>query len=392
MGVIPIICKKNFSSCAFNKLFILNSFSDKYNSSTIVRKVYILEGSDLIMNKRVYFVDGNQREFVKYFKDKSGLSWSDASAKLKINENTLSKAYRFGTCNIPYVLFKQILFLINESEEKVSEKFNIQLIEEQEIIGRKMFGERKKILKPINITFENKDLNLDISDINFSKPDLEKGIKIPLRMSPLLAEEIGMHYGDGFLSARKYDYRLKGNPNDEKEYYLNYIKPLFKSLYNIKINPKDFEASFGFELYSKAFWEFKTKVLKIRPGNKRNIRFPEALKVKDEKILAAFIRGLFDTDGSVSFISKYGYKNYYPSISIGLISKEFISEVAEILEMFGLEPRVYFNERYGIIALYGTETLERYEKIIGWSSPKNLNKVAEWRRRYPQLNKMAVVV
>ena len=395
MGVIPIICKKDFSSCAF----ILNSkgfkeylYNENFNSSTIVSKVYKLKKLDSFMNKRVYFVDDNQRDFVKYFKDKSGLKWRDISLKLKVNENTLSKAYRFGNCNIPYNLFKQFLSLINESEENIFKKYNIQLMEEQKAIGRKIFGERKKTLKAMNITFEDRDLDLDISKVNFSKLDLQKGIKIPLRVTPLLAEEIGMHYGDGFLSASRYDYRLKGNPKDEKEYYINYIKPMFKNLYNIDVSPKDFEASFGFELYSKAFWEFKTKVLGIGSGNKKEIRFPDVFKVKDEKILTAFIRGLFDTDGSVSFISKYGYKGYYPSISLSLISKEFIREVAEILEMLGLEPCVYFNERYGVIALYGVETLERYEEIIGWSSPKNLNKVAEWKRRYPQLNKMAVVV
>ena len=65
--------------------------------------------------------------------------------------------------------------------------------------------------------------------------DLDKKIKIPSVITEDLAEETGMHLGDGFLSAKRYDYRLKGNANDEKEYYINYIAPLFKSLYNIDI-------------------------------------------------------------------------------------------------------------------------------------------------------------
>jgi hypothetical protein len=53
--------------------------------------------------------------------------------------------------------------------------------------------------------------------------------------------------------------------------------------------------------------------------------------------------------------------------------------------MIGLKPRVYFNERYGRISIYGINALKRYEELIGWSSQKNLNKLNDWRNRYPML-------
>ena len=339
------------------------------------------------MKKRVNFADGKQSDFFKYIKLKSNLTWKELSDKLKINESTLSKSYRFGICDIPYDLFKELLRLTDLDEQKIIADYKAKIVEEKEIIGRKVFGEQKKILNQIKITYKNRNLNLDISKVNFSKYDLERKIKLPNRLTPELAEEIGMHFGDGFLSEKRYEYRLKGNPNDEKEYYENYIKLLFRKLFNIDVSLKDFRTSYGFELKSKAIWEFKIRILKIKPGNKYNLYIPDTLKVNDINILSAFIRGLFDTDGCLSFKSKYGYKNYYPSIEIGLISKNVIKDVVEILKMLGFGPQISFNRNCERITLNGISQFKKYEKLIGWSSPKNLNKVNNWKIQYPELNR-----
>ena len=344
------------------------------------------------MNKRVCFSSGDQNRFIKYLKDKSTLGWKELSKRLGVNESTLSKSYMFELCNLPYNTFKKILVIINKDEKSILKKYNGKIRREELVIGRKVFGEQRKALDKIKITFKSTNLNLILSEVKCSKSDLNKGIKLPTSITPELAEEIGMHFGDGFLSARKYDYRLKGNQIDEREYYSIYIAPLFKKLYNINVKLKDFDRSFGFEIYSKALWEFKTKVIGIKPGKKYGITFPEILKVNNIKILGAFLRGLFDTDGSTGFKTKYGYKNYYPEITLALTSKRLIKDVAIILFMLGFNPCVYFNEKYGIITIYGVRTFKRYEKLIGWSSPKNLNKVNEWKMRYPQLYNMADVV
>ncbi|MBI2044710.1 hypothetical protein HYT23_01490 [Candidatus Pacearchaeota archaeon] len=339
------------------------------------------------MNKRVVFPKGFQSKFIKNIKEKTGLSWKELANKLSVNEGSLSKAYRFELCNIPYDLFTKMIGLIKENEENLIKTSNLKVIEEKVIIGRRVFGEQKKMFGPINIKFKNKNLLLDISKVRFSKYDLSKEIKLPLKLTPDLAEEIGMQFGDGFLSSRRYDYRLKGNPNNEKEYYLDYIKPLFKKLYNCDLKIKDFKTSFGFELYSQAVWEFKTKALGIKPGVKYNLFIPNKLKVNNMGILSAFIRGLFDTDGSISFKSKYGYEKYYPTIEISLTSKKVIKDVAEILSMMGFKPWVGFNKKYGRISLYGIGAFKRYKELIGWSSQKNLNKVNDWKERYPKLIK-----
>lgn len=346
------------------------------------------------MTKRVSFERGLQKKFIKNLKNKTGLKWRSLSNKLKVKESTLTKSYMFELCDLPYKLFKEIVRLLDEDENKILKDYKAKVREDTLVIGRKCFGEQKKVLDPIKITFKNNDIKLDITRINYSKYDLERSIKLPDKLTPELAEEIGMQFGDGFLSKKRYDYRLKGNPNDEKEYYQNYIKHLFKKLFNVEVNLKESYNSYGFELRSKAIWEFKTKVLGIKPGKKYNIRLPEILKIKNVEIVTAFIRGLFDTDGSLNFKTRYGYYKYYPSIELTLTSKELIKEVGEILSMLGFDPSVIFNKRYGRIFIYGIGALKRYEELIGWSSQKNLNKLKDWKDRYPELDssKMAVVV
>lgn len=372
-----------------NNIFNIVILNQEYGGDSLMaeRNNYKCFLFDVIMKKRVYFLKGNQKRFIAYLKKKSNLNWRNLSERLGRNENTLSKSYMFELCSLPYDLFKECLDIIDEDENKILKEYAGDVKEEAVIIGRKVLGEQNKYLGQINIIYSNTRLNLDISKVNYSKHDKEKGMILPNKITPKLAEEVGMQFGDGFLSAKKYDYRLKGNPYNEREYYIKYIKPLFKKLYNMEVNLRDFDRSFGFEIYSKALWEFKTKVLGIKTSPKYDIRFPEVLKVNDKNILAAFIRGLFDTDGCISFKTKYGYNKYYPSIELSLASKELIKDVVKLLDMLGFNPSVRFDKKYGRISVNGIGALKRYEKIIGWSSPKNLNKVNDWKKRYPQLNK-----
>tara|TARA_Y100000310_G_C20685867_1_gene818940 strand:+ start:902 stop:1942 length:1041 start_codon:yes stop_codon:yes gene_type:complete len=338
------------------------------------------------MKKRVNFPREKQLKLFRDLKELSKLSWKELSDYLNVNTRTLCVSYKYGYCKIPENVFNKLCKIIGKSREDILEEYLGEIVDEWHAIGRKVFGERRKYLGEMQITYKSKDTYLDTSQVNFSKYDLERGIRLPNKLTPELAEEVGMHFGDGFISSKRYDYRLKGNPKDEKKYYTNYIKQLFKKLYNVDLNLKESWKSFGFELRSKAIWEFKTKVLEIKPGKKYGITIPEVLKVNDKKILAAFLRGLFDTDGSLCFKTQYGYEKYYPTIALVLTSKKVIKEVALILGMFGLEPRVYYNDTYGKIYLNGINRFKRYSEFIGWSTQKNLDKIRNWEKRYPELN------
>ncbi|MBU0460236.1 MAG: hypothetical protein KKH52_02775 [Nanoarchaeota archaeon] len=244
------------------------------------------------------------------------------------------------------------------------------------------YGKSKIKIKDKNITFRKSSLVLDASKINFSHKDKKKCIILPSKLTPLLAEEMGMHLGDGFLSASKYDYRLKGHKLDEKWYYVDYIRHMYKQLYNIDVKLKNYSDTIGFEIYSKALWEFKVCVLGINPGRKDDICLPEIIKVNDEDILRRFIRGFFDTDGSVYFMDTNGTGNFYPRLSITQKSKQIIDDLGNIFRMLGFSPKVYHYKTESHVILYGYSQLKHYENEIGWSSPKHLKKVRRWKEMF----------
>ncbi|MFH2028210.1 MAG: LAGLIDADG family homing endonuclease [Nanoarchaeota archaeon] len=248
-----------------------------------------------------------------------------------------------------------------------------------------MIGEKRKKLKKIDIKYKQKKLELNIKNINITKGDIKKGVKIPNMLTPKLAEEIGMHIGDGYLSDKKREFRLKGNKKDEKEYYDSFVKQLYKDLFRIDLKIKEYESTYGFEIYSTAISEFKSKVIGIPRGRKDNIVIPDIIKVNNLEILTSFLRGLFDTDGNIHFQSRYGYKNYYPLISISQKSVKLIKEICTLLEMLGLSPSFYIGKNYASVSLYGYESLKRYIELIGFHNPKHLKKIDDWEKAYPKL-------
>jgi len=331
----------------------------------------------------VVFPEGKQKEFLRIVKKYSKLTWVELGNKINVNGGTLKAAYQFEKCSLPYAVLKNIISFQGTTEEAINTEYGAEIIES--ITGKGHYGISRVKLPEVDITFDKKPEKLDTSQVNFSACDIKKkNLKLPTKLTPSLAEEIGAHLGDGFLSGDKYEYRLKGNKN-EKKYYDQFVKKTFKELYNIDLNIKEYETTYGFELCSKGLWEFKNKVLGIPAGRKNDIRIPEVIKVNNQEILCSFIKGLFDTDGCVSFLDYKTHGNHYPVISFSSRSKFLVQETGEILNMLGLKPTFSDDKKYYYIYLYGYKRLEIYTKMIGWSNSKHTDKVIQWKQNYPEL-------
>ena len=382
-----------FTDCNsdFDSLIYIKSFDCLYHNGVIVSKEKFKYNRNIykLMEKRVIFPSGKQKDFLIKSKEELNSTWSEFSQKLNVNRTSLEKSYRYEYCSLPYKMFVNICKIKNLSENSILSFYGAKVIDFNPfgVIGRKALGEKRTNLNKFNISFRYKPLIFNNSEVKSSRYDEEKGLKFPNKLTPELAEEIGMSIGDGFLSNRKYEYRLKGNKN-EREYYDFFIKPLYKKLFNLNLNIKEYETTYGFEIASKGLWNFKKKVLGIPSGRKDNIELPDIIRVNDVKILTSFIRGVFDTDGNVYFRTNYGFKRYYPIIQVALLSKELIFGIAEILSMLGFDPYI-FEEKGGCWHIYlnGYERMRKYSQLIGWNNPKHLNKVKEWKEAYPELSK-----
>lgn len=217
------------------------------------------------------------------------------------------------------------------------------------------------------------------------------------------AELVGLSFGDGGLTYRsnsnRVKFQLRGDMKEEKENYDNYIAPLFDKEIMIPI----FNRKVGF-VYNKRmnFYGICVESVKIEKplnylgipsGVKKELFIPEWIKENDE-YSKRFLRGLFDTDGSVHCQRNYSIKNnkYHTQIRISIvsISKNLINGLIGILDRLGIkyvltekEPNMNggFNRKraYGVKICGGIQ-VNKWFNEIGSKSHKHLTKYEVWRR------------
>jgi len=240
-------------------------------------------------------------------------------------------------------------------------------------------------------------MELDISKIQFSKPDLQKNLKLPNKLSKDLAYICGVLVGDGHISKNyggkcRNDIYCSGNPKDEVEYYNRIIVPLFFRLFNIKLKAKSFmNKTYGISFGSKAIHTFLTQIIGLPKGKKyAYLRIPK-LFLLDKELIKYFICGVFDTDAGFTLKKRYKTYNYYPVMCFTSKSKQFTNEMYKQVIQFGIHPtKVYkvklFDKRInkGFTIVYrfdinGHSNLIEWYKIFSFRHPKHFVKFHVWK-------------
>ena len=224
-------------------------------------------------------------------------------------------------------------------------------------------------------------MRFDISSVKFGKPDLDKGIFLPQEMTTDLAEEIGLHLGDGSMNfySNKGLFQLRGHINDDKKHYLSRIRPLYKKLYNLDVNLREMPSSgvVGFQVWSDAMVSFKKKVLNLPLGPKNEIGIPSL--INNNELFFSFMKGLFDTDGSLHIENKRGKP--YPRIDIKTTSRRLCLQIHRLLNEKGIRATYYKYKRkeknwkdlYSII-VRGFVPIRKWFEHIGSNNPKHIEK------------------
>jgi len=122
------------------------------------------------------------------------------------------------------------------------------------------------------------------------------------------------------------------------------------------------------------------------------------LNSKDKVFYARFLRGLFDTDGCLSFqkknYSKFRLKkNFYPVISIATVSERLIEDIKEMLNYLqikhfshGYQPNTkrkdypYKDNYRHAIYVNGIERLKKWMEVIGTRNPSKLSRYLIWQK------------
>ncbi len=214
-----------------------------------------------------------------------------------------------------------------------------------------------------------------------------------MEISLELAKLIGIHMGDGCISVTdKYsEYALSGDITEEVEYYDNYIVPLynkliFQPLIRKNIFPKRYEknSSYGFFVFNKTVVDFFLK-LGLKKGSKLDMEIPFEIR-NNPKLWPYFLRGIFDTDGTLYFNKNYSVKKQnqrhnQARIRLGLTSKKVIEQIYSMLTKLDFHPYLKpaykgkrdLNPIYSIMIQRKGEVI-RFINEIGFDSIKHLTK------------------
>ncbi len=234
-------------------------------------------------------------------------------------------------------------------------------------------------------------MKFDLSRLNFSRKDLLRGLTLPSEMNEALAEDIGIMVGDGCLhqtirkTSTSNEIQCYGNATSDRTYYEIYVKNLKKELYNLNfsflIKKKNTCALIR---DSKGLFEFYTTIIGLPRGRKDNIGLPIVIW-SDTKFIRACLRGLIDSDGSFQIKMRN-----YPVVKLNFASKKLIQDCQKAFNLLGLKVSIKtdcamihsITKRPYItnyLYLSGHEKIEQYTQLIGFSNPKNILKLQEYK-------------
>lgn len=245
-------------------------------------------------------------------------------------------------------------------------------------------------------------MKFDLSKIEMSESDIRRGIKLPESLTPELAEFIGIMVGDGHLgyypglstSGHKIvrsDVRIACNKNEQQ--YMDYIRNLFHSLFHIVLSyePDPRSETVILRANSKIIVQYINKICGIPINRKTNVvAIPEMIKISNNNIQYAFLRGLVDTDFTLTFQNRTNKGHNYPLIKGNFKSKILVQDLEVLFEELGFKCSACYDlirpdKRFGPtiingIFLYGKKNFEKWVKNIGFSNQKFLRKVEKWQK------------
>ena len=246
-------------------------------------------------------------------------------------------------------------------------------------------------------------MDLNLSNVVYSKHDLKRKIKIPTKLTPMLAEDLGFHIGDGCMieyrrkdtGGMRYQFNYSGNLNKDFNYFQNKLLPRKKKLYNLDLKVKihTTENSIYVSYYSRVLYDFFL-ALDIPSGKKTKVSLPEIIKKSPKRIKAAFIRGLAAADFCVCV--KNRSNGIYPSIKFVTASKILCKDVCKILQEFRIPLTRYeefkIDKRFKqptttyCLDINGRKRLNLWMQRIGFSDKRNLISVTKFSRARRDLN------
>ena len=244
-------------------------------------------------------------------------------------------------------------------------------------------------------------MKLETINVKLSEHDKKRNISIPQYLTPELAEFIGLMIGDGNISQFHYptiegrstlhsDIKIACNKNEVQ--YITHIQHLFQKLFNLELKymQEKSQGAIALRAHSKGIVHFLNLACEIPIKQKGSIvGIPTIIKNNPLEIKRAFLRGLADTDFSVSFQNKTGKGHNYPVIKASFKSRKLVQDLEELYKELGFVYSTYYNQtthdkRFAnpttihSVYLYGRKNLTHWLNHVGFSNEKFLRKTKKW--------------
>ncbi|RPI77804.1 MAG: hypothetical protein EHM41_26505, partial [Chloroflexi bacterium] len=170
--------------------------------------------------------------------------------------------------------------------------------------------------------------------------------KLPVVLDEELAFFLGYMTGDGFVASKPDDHRL-GVSVSHESYLYNEMPDYMERLFGVKVHrqqkPNDRSATFVID--NRAVKEF-LQINGMAKGRSRDARVPRIIRQSPPEIVGAYLRGLFEADGSTS----HGFPMLMST------SARLIEEVAGLLIGLGCPIKIRTASpgvsHYGKLAIY----------------------------------------
>jgi hypothetical protein len=203
------------------------------------------------------------------------------------------------------------------------------------------------------------------------------------------AELIGFFIGDGCLCRyfSKYDSRWKsvvlftGNLKNDRTYYEEVLRPIIMKNFNVNgyvyLRRKD--NTIRYSIFSEKVIEYFLKMgFKFGPKfNSYNI----PLCINNRFLEKAFIRGIFNADGTVYRRYNKRYRNHpifygkYAIVQFKLKNSALIRSIRTMLQRSGFNVnRITRTREYYLIRITDQEHVERFFKEIATNHPYHLKR------------------
>ncbi len=240
-------------------------------------------------------------------------------------------------------------------------------------------------------------MKIKTNNVKFSQADIRRNITITTKLTPELAEIMGILMGDGHLGIdldyKQYALNICGNMNEDYEHY-DYINYLFYKIFNTKLRLSNWieRNAIMARIGSKAILTFFDEI-GFPIGNKNdNANIPNLIKKSSSKHKINFLRGLADTDFCLTF--KRTSKNSvhkYPVIKGSFKSKDLIEDLVKLLTALNIPFSIVrdekaFDKRFNkcdlkqVIYINGIKNLELWMAKIGFNNYAKYSRYEVWKK------------